>query len=101
MEVRVEAERGVGALGSIPRLTGVLRTRWTASSAEAEPCLAEVLFQPAYMKRTPYPHPKAATGGMAKRVRKRVVEQAEALGTDFVEVDGGEDLRLDGLASCS
>ena len=81
--------------GAIPRLTGVLRTRWTGASA---PCLAEVTFHPAYMKRTPYPHPTPATGGMGKTVRARVVDQAKALGTGFTQVDGGEDLRLDGLS---
>jgi hypothetical protein len=84
--------------GAIPRLTGVLRTRWT--QADAGQCLAEVVFHPAYMKRTPYPHPTFATGGMGKQVRGRVVDQAKALGSSFVQIDGGEDLRLDGLPSC-
>ncbi len=84
--------------GEIPRLTGVLRTRFRDTGGDA--CLAEVRVHPAYMKRTPYPHPSAATGGMGKKVRARVVAQAKQLGTRFVEVEGGEDLRLDGLASC-
>jgi hypothetical protein len=83
--------------GAIPRQTGVLRTRWVGASPGAGACLAEVVFHPAYMKRTPYPHPTPATGGMGKTVRARVVGQAKALGTEFVQVDGGEDLRLDGL----
>ncbi len=85
--------------GAIPRLTGVLRTRFTQAGA-AEPCLAEVVFHPAYMKRTPYPHPTAASGGMGKQVRRRVLDQATALGSVFSQVDGGEELRLEGL-SCA
>jgi len=85
--------------GSPPRLTGVLRTAWSASE-DGDPCLAEVVFHPAYMQRTPYPHPSAATGGMAKQVRRRVVGQAQDLGTSFVEVEGREDLRVEGLPSC-
>ena len=84
--------------GAIPRLTGVLRTRWTQGGDGR--CLSEVVFHPAYMKRTPYPHPTYATGGMGKQVRGRVVDQGKALGSTFVQVDGGEDLRLDGLPSC-
>jgi hypothetical protein len=80
--------------GAIPRLTGVLRTRWIADG----PCLEDVVFHPAYMKRTPYPHPTAATGGMGKQVRKRVIDQGKALGSDFAVVDGSEDLRLAGLS---
>ena len=83
---------------AIPRQTGVLRTRWRGGQARA--CLDEVVFHPAYVKRSPYPHPAAATGGMAKTVRKRVVGQAKALGTDFVEIDGSEDLRVDALPAC-
>jgi hypothetical protein len=86
--------------GAIPRQTGVLRTRWAGVGGPASACLAEVVFHPAYMKRSPYPHPSAATGGMGKTVRARVVSQAKALATEFVQVDGGEDLRLVGL-SCS
>jgi hypothetical protein len=37
---------------------------------------------------------------MGKQVRKRVVDQAKALGTGFIEVQDSEDLRLDGLATC-
>lgn len=84
--------------GAIPRLTGVLRTRWTL--ANQAQCLAEVVFHPAYMKRTPYPHPASASGGMGKQVRARVIDQAKALGSSFVQIDGGEDLRLDGLPGC-
>jgi len=78
--------------GAIPRLTGVLRVRWGQAG-----CLDDVVFHPAYMTRTPYPHPTVASGGMGKQVRKRVVSQAKALGSDFVEVGGSEDLRLAGV----
>lgn len=83
--------------GGIPRLTGVLRTKWVADD---KACLGDVVFHPAYVKRSPYPHPSAATGGLGKQVRKRVVAQAKALGTGFVEVEGSEDLRVEGLAAC-
>jgi poly-gamma-glutamate capsule biosynthesis protein CapA/YwtB (metallophosphatase superfamily) len=86
--------------GEIPRLTGVLRTKWMQGEAQQEPCMSEVVFHSAYMKRTPYPHPTPATGALGKSVRKRVVSQAGDLGTAFVQIDGSEDLRLDGLAVC-
>lgn len=84
--------------GAIPRLTGVLRTRFTQAGERS--CLEAVVFHPAYMKRTPYPHPTYASGGMGKQVRGRVVDQAKALGSSFVQVDGSEDLRLAGLPEC-
>ena len=86
--------------GGIPRLTGVLRAKWVAGEGAAQACLGDVVFHPAYVKRSPYPHPTAATGGMGKQVRKRVVAQAKALGTGFVEMQDSEDLRLEGLAAC-
>lgn len=85
--------------GEIPRLTGVLRTKWVAG--KTQPCMSEVVFHSAYMKRTPYPHPSPATGAMGKQVRKRVVSQAGDLGTTFVEIAGSEDLRLDALPACA
>ncbi|PRP90736.1 Capsule biosynthesis protein CapA [Enhygromyxa salina] len=84
--------------GAIPRQTGVLRAKW--ASGETRACVADVVFHPAYMKRTPYPHPTAATGSMGKQVRKRVSAQAKGLGTSFVSIDDSEDLRLEGLAPC-
>ncbi|MCA9615011.1 MAG: CapA family protein [Myxococcales bacterium] len=81
--------------GAIPRLTGVLRSRWTTSGDG--PCLERVAFHGAYMKRTPYPHPSPANGYLGKQVRERVVSQAKALGTSFVAIDGSEDLQLEGL----
>lgn len=86
--------------GEIPRLTGVLRTKWVDGGAKPEPCMSEVLFHSAYMKRTPYPHPTPASGALGKQVRKRVVGQAGDLGTTFVEIDGSEDLRIDALPAC-
>jgi hypothetical protein len=86
--------------GEIPRLTGVLRTKWIDGEAQPEPCMSEVVFHSAYMKRTPYPHPTPATGALGKQVRKRVVSQAGDLGTAFVEIDGSEDLRIDALPAC-
>jgi hypothetical protein len=87
----------------IPRLTGVLRTKWLAGADKGGggACLDELVFHPAYLDRQPYPHPKAATGGFGKKVRKRVVDQAKALGTSFVEVEGSEDLRAEGLSACA
>lgn len=85
--------------GAIPKLTGVLRTRFVAGDGGAA-CLEKVVFHPAYMKRTPYPHPSPATGGMGKTVRARVIDQGKALGSSFVGVDGSEDLRLEGLPGC-
>ncbi|EDM74554.1 capsule biosynthesis protein, putative [Plesiocystis pacifica SIR-1] len=80
----------------IPRLTGVLRTRWMDTQTEgAVACLDHVVFHPAYVKRQPYPHPAPATGYMGKQVRGRVVSQAKALGTTFEQQ--GEDLEVAGL----
>jgi hypothetical protein len=86
--------------GEIPRLTGVLRTKWMLGATQPQPCMSEVVFHSAYMKRTPYPHPTPATGALGKAVRKRVVAQASDLGTTFVEIDGSDDLRLDALRAC-
>lgn len=71
----------------IPRLTGVLRARF-----DARACLEALTLHPAYIKRTPSKHPAPATGGMGKRVRARVRELSDALGTPLVEA--GEDLVL-------
>jgi hypothetical protein len=87
--------------GEIPRLTGVLRTKWMLGAKQPEPCMSEVVFHSAYMKRTPYPHPTPASGALGKAVRKRVVGQAGDLGTTFIEIDGSDDLRLDALPACT
>lgn len=84
--------------GEIPRLTGVLRSSW--QGGEAQPCLRDVVFHSAYMKRTPYPHPTPAGGALGKQVRKRVISQAAGLDTTFVQIDGSEDLRIDALPAC-
>jgi poly-gamma-glutamate synthesis protein (capsule biosynthesis protein) len=87
--------------GSIPRLTGVLRARWVGGAeADAKPCLDEVVFHTAFMKRLPYPHPAPANGYMGRQVRDRVTSQAKDLGGEFEEIEGGDDLRLAGLGSC-
>ena len=71
----------------IPRLTGVLRARFTP-----ERCLETLTFHPAYIKRTPSKHPVPATGGMGKQVRARMTELSASLATSF-ELRG-EDLTL-------
>ncbi|NVB43331.1 CapA family protein [Pseudenhygromyxa sp. WMMC2535] len=79
----------------IPRLTGVLRARWTG--ARGAGCLDQVTFHSAYIKRTPYPHPTPATGYLGRKVRERVIGQAKALGTTFAAIEDSEDLELVGL----
>nr|WP_263429829.1 CapA family protein [Nannocystis pusilla] len=71
----------------IPRLTGVLRARFTATS-----CLEALTFHPAYIKRTPSKHPVPATGGLGKIVRTRMRTLSEALETTLEA--SGEDLVL-------
>lgn len=73
----------------IPRLTGVLRVRARAQGS----CLDRVIFHPAYVKRSPAPHPVPATGAMGHRVRDRVIKQAKAFATTWTLQ--GEDLLLD------
>lgn len=73
----------------IPRLTGVLRVRARADGR----CLERVVFHPAYIKRTPVKHPTPATGGLGKRVRQRVIDQAARFDTRFAVE--GEDLVLE------
>ncbi len=69
----------------IPRLTGVLRVRARAEGR----CLERVVFHPAYIKRLPVQHPVPATGGLGKRVRQRVIDQASRFDTSF-SVEGEE-----------
>lgn len=71
----------------IPRLTGVLRARFTADR-----CLEALTFHPAYIKRTPTKHPAPATGAIGKVVRGRMRALSEGLGTALA--DAGEDLVL-------
>jgi poly-gamma-glutamate synthesis protein (capsule biosynthesis protein) len=71
----------------IPRLTGVLRARFTAAA-----CLEALTFHPAYIKRTPSKHPVPATGGLGKIVRARMRTLSEALETTLDA--SGEDLVL-------
>jgi poly-gamma-glutamate capsule biosynthesis protein CapA/YwtB (metallophosphatase superfamily) len=73
----------------IPRLTGVLRARFTPKA-----CLEALTFHPAYIKRTPSKHPVPATGGMGKTVRARMSALSEALATKLET--RGEDLVLRG-----
>ncbi|MFO0631582.1 MAG: CapA family protein [Nannocystaceae bacterium] len=78
----------------IPRLTGVLRIKAAGTGPRA--CLQQVVFHPAYIKRSRGgPHPVPATGGMGKRVRERVITQGKKLGASWTLQ--GEDLQLDGL----
>lgn len=71
----------------IPRLTGVLRARFTEGA-----CLEALTFHPAYIKRTPSKHPAPATGGLGKVVRARMRTLSEALETTLEA--SGEDLVL-------
>lgn len=89
--------------GSPPRLMGVLRTTWMAApegAALTDSCMSDAVFHTAINKRTPYPHPSPATGGLAKQVRDRVVGLSSKQGSTWSVIDGTEDLRLDGL-SCT
>ena len=73
---------------AIPRLTGVLRARFTA-----ERCLEALTFHPAYITRgPPSKHPAPATGGLGKQVRARMTTLAAGLGTEFATE--GDDLVL-------
>ncbi|NJK33282.1 MAG: CapA family protein [Deltaproteobacteria bacterium] len=82
--------------GSPPRLTGVLRTTWKSGDAGARPCMSATVFHTAYNKRTPVPHPVPATGALGKQVRERLVGLSKKLGSSWVQIDGSEDLRLEG-----
>jgi hypothetical protein len=73
----------------IPRLTGVLRTRFRGADAR---CLEHAVFHPAYIKRFPVQHPVPATGFMGRKVRARVVKLGDKFGTRWDE--DGEDLVL-------
>ena len=74
-------------LTELPRLTGVLRVRFTAAG-----CFDKVVFHPAYLKRMPVQHPEPATGGMGTRVKNRVIAQGKRRGTTWEVV--GDDLQL-------
>ncbi|MCY1011693.1 CapA family protein [Nannocystis pusilla] len=78
----------------IPRLTGVLRARFSGKS-----CLETLTFHPAYIKRTPSKHPVPATKGMGKTVRARMLSLSEAQGTKLEA--SGEDLVLRGDCAAS
>jgi hypothetical protein len=89
--------------GSPPRLMGVLRTTWQAApegAALTESCMSDAVFHSAINKRTPYPHPSPATGGLAKQVRDRIVGLSKKQGSTWSQIDGTEDLRLEGV-SCT
>jgi poly-gamma-glutamate capsule biosynthesis protein CapA/YwtB (metallophosphatase superfamily) len=73
----------------IPRLTGVLRVRARADGG----CMEKVVFHPAYIKRVPIQHPVPAEGGMGKKVRARVMQQAKKFDTTWTLE--GEDLVLE------
>lgn len=83
----------------IPRLTGVLRLRFTRASQKAA-CLERAVFHSAVITRLPSKHPVPATGALGKRVRGRVISQAAALGTTWTAIAGSEDLELGGLTNC-
>ncbi len=87
--------------GSPPRLMGVLRTTWQAApegAALADSCMTDAVFHTAINKRTPYPHPSPATGGLAKQVRDRLVGLSKKQGSTWTAIDGSEDLRLEGVS---
>lgn len=77
---------------AIPRLTGVLRTKF--ESTEDGACLSEVIFHPAVITRKPSKHPVPATGGLLKRVVSRAMTQARGLDSEFEAIEGSDDLRL-------
>jgi len=76
---------------AIPRLSGVLRARFTPG-----PCLEKLTFHPAYIKRAPTKHPAPATGALGKAVKTRMRTLSEGLGTALV--DEADDLVLTGFA---
>lgn len=78
---------------AIPRLTGVLRV----TAQRDGHCLSRVVFHPAYIKRTPVPHPVPASGALGRQVRDRATSQSKKFDTTW-QLDG-EDLVLDG-AGC-
>jgi poly-gamma-glutamate synthesis protein (capsule biosynthesis protein) len=75
---------------AIPRLTGVLRVK----ARRDGDCLEKVVFHPAYIKRSPVPHPVPATGALGRQVRDRVIGQAKKLSTTWI--GEGDDLVLQG-----
>ncbi|MFV8749908.1 CapA family protein [Nannocystaceae bacterium ST9] len=86
--------------GSPPRLMGVLRTTWNAApegAALTDSCMTDAVFHTAINKRTPYPHPSPATGGLAKQVRDRIISLSKKQGSTWAPIDGTEDLRLEGV----
>jgi len=76
----------------IPRLTGVLRVRWTKDD-----CYDKAVFHPAYVKRRPVQHPVPATGYMGRQVRDRLVSLSKRKSTTWTQVEDGEDVVLDPL----
>lgn len=77
---------------AIPRLTGVLRTKFEAQDDGA--CLSEVIFHPAVITRKPSKHPVPATGALLKRVVSRATSQARGLDSELEAIEGSDDLRL-------
>ena len=77
---------------AIPRLTGVLRTKFEAQEDGA--CLSEVIFHPAVITRKPSKHPVPATGALLKQVVNRATTQARGLDSELEAIEGSEDLRL-------
>ncbi|MBK8262301.1 MAG: CapA family protein [Nannocystis sp.] len=77
--------------GEIPRLTGVLRLRLAAPRG----CIERATFHPAYIKRSPSPHPVPAQKTMGKVVRARMEALSKKLGAALERE--GEDLILQGF----
>jgi poly-gamma-glutamate capsule biosynthesis protein CapA/YwtB (metallophosphatase superfamily) len=75
---------------AIPRLTGVLRVKVRRDDR----CLERVVFHPAYIKRSPVPHPVPATGSLGRQVRDRAMGQSKKFDTTWTIE--GDDLVLDG-----
>lgn len=73
----------------IPRLTGVLRVRWTKDD-----CYDKAVFHPAYIKRLPVQHPVPADGFMGRKVRDRLISLAKRKGTEWAQVPDSEDVAL-------
>lgn len=77
----------------IPRQTGVLRARFRGEA----PCLEQVMFHPAFVKRNPVQHPVPASGWMGQKIRRRMSTLSEKFRTPWREE--GDDLVLS-LPSC-
>ncbi len=75
----------------IPRLSGVLRVRYSAQG-----CLEDSRVHPVFIKSIPIKHPVPATGYMGRQVKERLQSLSHRFGTRWTEQ--GDDLRIEGPA---